>query len=69
MIQTRLSRSKEVGSCNACDRQVGPKGTIDGDVIEVSLNSITFRLCRACSEELVSKIGIKPREISTGWGG
>jgi hypothetical protein len=69
-MKTRIGDSKELGSCNACHKQTGPQGTISGEVVEVSLNYLCFRLCRECSEELVNRLGVKPtRETRTGWGG
>lgn len=59
-ICIRLTDSSTAGSCNACNRFSTPNGVLKHDVLEITLKSIGFRLCKQCRLELLQELQEHP---------
>ena len=53
MVPMKWERRDAVGSCNMCQRRDDPW------VLEVDLQSMTFRLCLDCSKRLKESLRVK----------
>ncbi len=55
-MTTQRAQSKNVGSCNACDKQITEAGARNAPVTVISLYRSSFRLCDDCLAELRVKL-------------
>lgn len=60
MIIVIVTDSKKAGSCNACNRFSTEHGVTKHGVVDVSLKSIAFRLCKYCRRELIKELQEHP---------
>lgn len=65
MISIQSGLSTKLGSCNACNRWIGPNGNIEVAIFEIDLKSesggISFRLCFKCLRKLYKAIKSQQR--------
>jgi hypothetical protein len=64
---SHLQPASEMGTCNACSRQIGEHGTIPGSQVHVvdfikGSAGTSFRLCPSCARELYNKLASKLRD-------